>query len=92
MNGVLGDLVSIKAKHRGVVGIVIDGLGRDVPAIREVGMPVYAKGITPPGPGEVNFPISCGGLVVNPGDIIMGDAVVSLSSEKILQKTYLNGS
>lgn len=78
MNGVLGDLISTKAKHRGVVGFIIDGLVRDVPAIKEIGMPVYARGITPigplhRGPGEINFPISCGGIVVNPGDIILGD-------------------
>ena len=78
MNGLIGDLISTKATHRGVVGFVIDGLVRDVPGIQEVGMPVYAKGITPigplhRGPGEINFPISCGGIVVNPGDIIMGD-------------------
>lgn len=78
MNGLIGDLISTKATHRGVVGFVIDGLVRDVPGIKEVGMPVYARGITPigplhRGPGEINFPVSCGGIVVNPGDIIMGD-------------------
>jgi len=79
MNGIIGDLISTKAKHRGVKGFVIDGLVRDIAGIKEVGMPVFAKGITPigplhRGPGEINFPISCGGIVVNPGDIIMGDS------------------
>lgn len=78
MNGIIGDLVSTKAKHRGIAGFVIDGLIRDLPGIQETGMPVFARGVTPigplhRGPGEINFPISCGGIVVNPGDIIMGD-------------------
>ena len=79
MNAVLGDLVSTKARHRGVKGFVIDGLIRDLPAIRALGdFPVFARGVTPigplhRGPGEVNYPISCGGIVVHSGDIIVGD-------------------
>jgi RraA family protein len=79
MNAVLGDLISTKARHRGVKGFVIDGLIRDLPAIRALGdFPVFARGITPigplhRGPGEVNYPISCGSIVVQPGDIIVGD-------------------
>lgn len=77
-NAVLGDLVSNKAKHVGIQAFVIDGLVRDIEGIRESGLPVYATGVTPigplhRGPGEVNFPISCGGIVVNPGDIIRAD-------------------
>ena len=77
-NAVLGDLISRKAKHRGIAAFVIDGLIRDVPDVREVGMPVFARGETPigplhRGPGEINYPISCGGIVINPGDIIVGD-------------------
>ena len=76
---VLGDLVSTKARHRGVAGFVVDGLIRDLPGIRELGdFPVYAKGVTPigplhRGPGEINHPVSVGGIVVHPGDIIVGD-------------------
>jgi len=78
MNGIIGDLISTKAKHRGIIGFIIDGLIRDLSGIQEVGMPVFARGVTPigplhRGPGEINFPISCGGIVVNPGDIVMGD-------------------
>jgi len=77
-NAVLGDLISRKAKHRGIAGFVIDGLIRDVPDVREVGIPVFARGETPigplhRGPGEINYSISCGGIVINPGDIIVGD-------------------
>lgn len=78
MNAVLGDLVATKAKHRGIAGFVVDGLIRDIEGIIEAGMPVFARGITPigplhRGPGEVNYPIQCGGIVVNPGDVVMGD-------------------
>lgn len=81
MNAVLGDLISTKARHRGAAGFVIDGLVRDLPTIQELGdFPVFARGTTPigplhRGPGEINFPICCGGVVVNPGDLIVGDAM-----------------
>jgi regulator of RNase E activity RraA len=78
MNAVLGDLVATKAKYRGIAAFIVDGYIRDLPGIVEAGMPVFAKGITPigplhRGPGEINYPIQCGGIVVNPGDIICGD-------------------
>ena len=78
MNGIIGDLVSNKAKHRGIAAFVIDGLIRDIPGVKEADLPVYARGVTPlgplhRGPGEINYPVSCGGIVVNPGDIICGD-------------------
>ncbi|MFN3213540.1 MAG: RraA family protein [Henriciella sp.] len=78
-NAVFGDLVANKAKHRGIAGFIIDGLIRDVDGVRETGLPVYARGVTPfgplhRGPGEINTPVSCGGVVVNPGDIIKADA------------------
>lgn len=79
MNAVLGDLISTKARHRGIRGFVVDGLIRDLPAVRQLGdFPVFARGVTPigplhRGPGEVNYPISCGGIVVHSGDIIVGD-------------------
>lgn len=80
MNAVLGDLVSTKAKHRGAAGFVVDGLIRDLPGIQELDFPVFARGVTPigplhRGPGEINYPICCGGVVVSPGDIIIGDAM-----------------
>ncbi len=80
MNAVLGDLISTKAKHRGAQGFVVDGLVRDLPSIAELDLPVFARGTTPigplhRGPGEINFPICCGGVVVNPGDIVVGDAM-----------------
>lgn len=76
---VLGDLISTKARHRGIAGVVVDGLIRDLPAIRALGdFPVFARGVTPigplhRGPGEINHPVCIGGIVVNPGDVIVGD-------------------
>jgi regulator of RNase E activity RraA len=80
MGAVLGDLISTKAKHRGIAGFLVDGLIRDLPGIRDLGdFPVFARGVTPigplhRGPGEINYPVSAGGLVVAGGDIIVGDA------------------
>jgi RraA family protein len=78
-NAVLGDIISTKARHRGIAGFVVDGYVRDASAIRVLGFPVYARGenmIGPlhRGPGEINFPVCCGGIVVSPGDIILADA------------------
>lgn len=78
MNAVLGDLVTTKARHRGIAGFVVDGLIRDIDGIIETKIPVFARGVTPigplhRGPGEVNYPIQCGGIVVHPGDIVIGD-------------------
>jgi regulator of RNase E activity RraA len=79
LTAVLGDLVSTKARHRGIAGFVVDGLIRDLPAIRALGdFPVFARGVTPigplhRGPGEVGYPISAGGIVVRAGDVIVGD-------------------
>jgi 4-hydroxy-4-methyl-2-oxoglutarate aldolase len=77
-------------RSRGVRGLIIDGAVRDVTEIRADGFPVFARGVaTAIGPvdasaGEINVPIACGGVVVNPGDIIVADedgiAVVSPAS------------
>jgi RraA family protein len=77
-NAVIGDLVASKARHRGIAGFVVDGYVRDLPGVVDVGLPVFARGVTPigplhRGPGEVNCPIQCGGIVVHAGDIIVGD-------------------
>lgn len=79
MNAVLGDLIATKAWHRGLAGFVVDGLIRDLPGIIGLGtLPVFARGVTPigplhRGPGEINCAISAGGIVVQPGDIIVAD-------------------
>lgn len=75
---VIGDLVTQKAKHRGIKGFIIDGLVRDLPAMKGVDLPVFARGVTPigplhRGPGELGYVVSCGGIVIRPGDLIVAD-------------------
>ena len=78
VNATLGNLVCAKAQHRGIAAFIIDGYVRDLPKIEPLGFPVWARGGTTTGPwhngpGEINYPISCGGVVVNPGDVIVAD-------------------
>jgi RraA family protein len=79
MNAALGDLISTKARHRGIAGFIVDGHVRDLPDIVQLDFPVFARGTTSigplhRGPGEINYPICCGGVVVNPGDLVIADA------------------
>ena len=74
----MGDIMSCYAESLGVQGLVIDGAIRDVGAIRQRDFPVYARGVThrgpyKNGPGEINVPVTVGRMVVNPGDLIVGD-------------------
>lgn len=74
----IGDLWAFWAKKIGVVAIVCDGLVRDVAGLLKVGIPVFARGIKPNsafknGPGEVNTTVTCGGVVISAGDIVVGD-------------------
>ncbi|GKH51710.1 MAG: RraA family protein [Oscillospiraceae bacterium] len=73
-----GEIMLRFATKKGLAGVVVDGCLRDLDGIEKLDMPIYAKGITPQGPfkfgpGEVNTPIACGGQVVFPGDILVGD-------------------
>lgn len=76
---IIGEIMCKIAKNNGVKGFIIDGLIRDKEYINELeDFFVYARGFSPhgpykDGPGELNSTISCGGVVVNSGDIIIGD-------------------
>jgi regulator of RNase E activity RraA len=77
-NAVFGGILSFYASTIGLKGMVIDGAIRDVAEIRERDFPVYARGVNhrgpyKDGPGEINVPVCIGGMVVNPGDIVVGD-------------------
>lgn len=77
-NAVLGDTISTKARHRGIRGFIVDGYVRDLIALQELDFPVYARGNMPigplhRGPGEINYPICCGGVVISPGDFVIAD-------------------
>ncbi|PZU38811.1 MAG: methyltransferase [Microbacterium sp.] len=75
----IGDLIAERALSLGIAGFVIDGCVRDAEAIEEVGMPVFARGVTPAGPykngpGEIGGPVAIGGVAVTTGDVVIGDA------------------
>ncbi|WP_231597672.1 RraA family protein [Bacillus sp. SA1-12] len=89
-NAYLGELMAGAAKAIGLEGIVIDGLVRDKEMLCGIGLPIFAKGFIPngpfkDGPGAINIPISCAGVTVHPGDLIVGDddGVVVVPKEKI---------
>lgn len=73
-----GDMRSQCALLAGVAGVVVDGAFRDIEGCAEIGLPIYARAVTPgtalkTNIGQLNVPISCGGVTVNPGDIIVAD-------------------
>jgi 4-hydroxy-4-methyl-2-oxoglutarate aldolase len=75
---VIGDRWAYWAKRIGVAGVVVDGLARDLAGLAEVGLPIFARGICPNsgfknGPGEINTRVACGGVAVEPGDVVVGD-------------------
>jgi 4-hydroxy-4-methyl-2-oxoglutarate aldolase len=77
-SSVVGDIYVGMAKNAGVVAIVTDGAVRDIPGIDAVGIPVFARGVSPNspwknGPGRVGLPIAIGGVTVDAGDIVVGD-------------------
>ena len=74
-----GGMTAAASAKLGLKGVIIDGAGHDVAAGAEVGMPMWCRRITPITTkhrglgGELNVPISCGGVVVSPGDAILAD-------------------
>jgi RraA family protein len=75
---VLGELFSLEARRRGLAGIVVDGPVRDLRTLRELDLPVHARSACPCAGTtrdlrETQVPVVCGGVVVNPGDIVLGD-------------------
>lgn len=76
--GHLGELMCTSCQANDLAGIVLDGSVRDSEDIAEMEFPVYARGTHPRGPlkqdpGSINVSISCGGVTVDPGDIVVGD-------------------
>src|SRR5258708_12782436 len=75
----MGSIMINACKKMNFGGVVLDAAVRDIEELRELGFPVYAVGTNPNGPtkfvpGRINWPISCGGISLNPGDLIVGDA------------------
>lgn len=96
--GHLGELMSASCKAHDLAGIVIDGAIRDRQDIEDMQFPVYARGVHPQGPlkqdpGSINVTISCGGVSIEPGDIVVGDdegvsIVPKDDAEKVLEKAH----
>ena len=77
-NSLMGELMLAHAVKRGVGGFVLDGAVRDVLAFLEVNLPVFAAGVShrgpyKDGPGEINVPIAIDGMLIEPGDLVIGD-------------------
>ena len=75
---VLGELFATEARRRGVAGVVIDGYCRDLQGLRQVGLPVFARGTTPRSGSTVSRaalgePVRCAGIDVAPGDVVFAD-------------------
>lgn len=78
-NALFGELMLTYAVGRGIAGVVINGAVRDLDVIAAGTFPVYAAGVThrgpyKDGPGEINVPIAIDGMVIHPGDLMLGDA------------------
>lgn len=73
-----GAVMAAFAQKRGAAGLLVDGAYRDITRLREMGFPVHARAVSPivgtlQGPGEINTPVNCGGVVVDVGDFILAD-------------------
>lgn len=87
---VAGDILVGMARNAGIVGCVTDGVVRDIPGLDAVGVPVFARGVTPnspqkDGPGTIGLAVTLGGVIVAPGDLVVadGDGVVVVPRAEI---------
>lgn len=82
---VCGGLMGGLAKNRGIRGMIVDGAGRDIDELEDIGWPIWTRAITARGTHtmfsqrkeelSVNVPIACGGVIVRPGDFIVADTI-----------------
>jgi 4-hydroxy-4-methyl-2-oxoglutarate aldolase len=77
-SGAWGEILTTAAMARGIIGLIIDGGVRDVEAIERRGFPVFSRGIAVGATmkrnrGTINHPITCGNVLVRPGDLVVGD-------------------
>ena len=78
--GCLGDMLMTAIHAKGCKGLVVDGCVRDTPRAKELGLPLFLRGATPHNAGHFemypwsyNVAVGCGGVLIMPGDIIVGD-------------------
>ena len=88
--GPWGDVLTLAAQQVGLAGLVINGAVRDGSAIIDMGFPTFCRGLSIKGtnknqPGKVNVPVCFGGVVITPGDIVVGDrdGLVLVSPEEV---------
>ncbi|MFB1063603.1 4-carboxy-4-hydroxy-2-oxoadipate aldolase/oxaloacetate decarboxylase [Natrinema sp. H-ect4] len=96
--GHVGELMCTSCQANDLAGLVIDGSYRDSRELGEMEFPVYGRGTHPRGPlkqdpGSINVTVSCGGVTVDPGDVVVGDddglaVVPSESAEAVLERSY----
>ena len=86
----MGEIMVSQCMALGIAGVVVYGAVRDTEAIRALGFPMYAIGANPNGPsklvpGRINWPVSVGGVTVQPGDLVVadGDGVVVVETAKV---------
>ena len=94
--GSFGHNMSLQARNRGVAGLVSNGCMRDIRLLREEKFPAFCRGVCPRSaqkntPGSINVPVQVGGLVISPGDIVVGDddgvAVIPLAvAEEVIKR------
>jgi len=77
-HALFGELMGLRARARGIVGLVVDGAVRDLAQLERMAFPVFGRGACPNGPGkegtgEVGYPVACGGVACCPGDVVLGD-------------------
>ena len=96
-NALMGELMLAYAVRKGVAGFVLNAAIRDLDAFIKTNLPTFAAGVShrgpyKDGPGEINVPVSIGGMVIHPGDIVIGDSdgvhcVPLADAEEVLKKT-----
>lgn len=99
-SGIFGDMMTTYFKGKKGAGIVIDGCVRDWPRVKDLGVPMWLRGVTPNYhaqtnlmPYAVNVAVACGGVTVEPGDIIVADddgavCVPVALAEQVIEKAH----
>ncbi|WP_338144775.1 RraA family protein [Fertoeibacter niger] len=89
-SGPFGEIMALACQQRGIAGMVIDGAVRDSAQIAALGFPVFARGLNIRGTvkrdrGQINVPVTIGGLAIAPGDIVLADAdaIVTLAADDL---------